>query len=92
MSVEVSLGGIGHDALATNKLVEACMVFGHGESSLVCGAVAVVVVLGCCTLGGLSPLGWRDLLLLGTSLMGDWGFLEFYFGPDCIQLLELGLD
>ena len=46
--VEVSLGGIGHDALATNKLVEAGMVFGNGVYSLVCEAVAVVVALGCC--------------------------------------------
>ena len=36
VSVEVSLGGIGHDALATNKLVEAGMVFDHGVSSLAC--------------------------------------------------------
>ena len=56
MGVEVSLGGIGHDALATNKLVETGMVFGQGVSSLVCRAVAGVVALGCCTLGRLSPL------------------------------------
>ena len=91
ISVEVLLEGIGHDAPATNKLVEAGMVFGHGVLSLVCGAVAVVVALGCCALGGLSPLGWRGLLL-GAPLLGDWTFLEFYFGPDYIHLLELGLD
>ena len=32
-----TLGVIGHDALATNKLVEAGIVFGHGVSSLVGG-------------------------------------------------------
>ena len=84
--------GIGHDALATNKLVEASMVFGYGVSSLVCGAVAVVVALGYYALGGCHHWGWRGLLLLGTLLLGDWEFHEFYFGPDYIQLLELGLD
>ena len=34
-----TLGGIGHDTLATNKFVEARTVFGHGMSSLVGGAV-----------------------------------------------------
>ena len=86
MGVEVSFGGIGHDALATNKLVEAGMIFGHGVSSLVYRAVAVVVALGCCACGG-----WRGLLLLGTFLLGGWGFLEFYFGPDYTQLLGLWL-
>ena len=47
------LGGIGHDALATNKLVEAGIVFGQGMSSLVGGAVVVVVALGCYTIKGL---------------------------------------
>ena len=44
-------GGISHDALATNKLVENGTVFGHGVSSLVIGAVdvAMVAALGCCT-------------------------------------------
>ena len=74
-----TLGGIGHDALATNKLVEASMVFGHGLSSLVGGAVNVVadVALG---MGFLPP---------GTFLW-DWGFLEFSFGPDCIPPKVLG--
>ena len=53
MGVEVSLGGIDHDALATNKLVEAGTVFGQEVFSLVCGAVAVVVALSCCPLDGL---------------------------------------
>ena len=57
MGVEVSFGRIVHDALATNKLVEAGMVFGQGVSSLVYRAVAVVEASGCCALGGLSPLG-----------------------------------
>ena len=54
-----TLGGIGHDALATNKLVEACTVFGHGVSSLVGGAVdvAAVVALGCCAMGDCCNLG-----------------------------------
>ena len=49
------LGGIGHDALATNKFFEAGTGFGHGVSSLVGEAVnvAVFVALGCCTTGGL---------------------------------------
>ena len=48
-------GGIGHDALASNTLVEAGIVFGHGVSSSVGGAVdvAATAVLGCCTIGGL---------------------------------------
>ena len=65
------------------------MVFGHGVCSLVQGAVAVVVASGCCTLQGLSSL--RGLLLLGTSLLGDWGFLELYFGPDYIQFTAIGV-
>ena len=47
------LGGIGHDALATNKFVKTGIVFGHGVSSLVVGAVNVVAVVGCCAIGGL---------------------------------------
>ena len=85
MGVEVSLGGIGHAAFVTNKLVKAGMVFGHGVSSVVYGGVAVAVALGCCV------LGWR-VLLLGTSSLVNQGFPEFYFGPDYIELLELGLD
>ena len=48
-------GGIGHDTLETNKLVDSSKVFGHGVSSLVVGAVdvAMVAVLGCCVIGGL---------------------------------------
>ena len=58
-----TLGRIGHDALATNKFVEAGIVFGHGVSSLVGGAVdaAVVVALGFCTIGGLPQLGMNGL-------------------------------
>ena len=54
------LGGTGHDALATNRLVEASIVFDHGVSSLVSGAVngTVVVVLGCCA----------------TAIGGEWTF------------------
>ena len=51
-----TLGGIGHDALATNTFVEVGTVFGHGVLSLVGRAVnaAVVVALGCCcAVGGL---------------------------------------
>ena len=46
-----TLGGIGHDALATNKFVEAGILFGHGVSSLVVGAVNVTAVVGCCGIG-----------------------------------------
>ena len=46
------IGGTGHDALSTNKLVEAGIVFGHGVSSLVYGAVAVAAASGCCSSGG----------------------------------------
>ena len=69
-----TLGGINHDALATNKLVEAGTAFGHGVSSLVSEAVdvATVVALGCCTTGGLPQLGinglpfsWNFLVELG---------------------------
>ena len=49
-----TLGGNGHDALATNNLVKAGIVFGHGVSSLVSGAVDVAmgVALGCCCATG----------------------------------------
>ena len=62
------LGGIGHDALATNKLVDAGMVFGHGVSSLVCRAVAVAVAVGSCALVGLLPL-------VVKGLSSPWNFL-----------------
>ena len=83
MGVEVSLGGISHDAPVTNKLVKAVMVFGHGVSSLVCRAAAVAVALGCYTLVGLSPLGvegfsspWNLLIGgLGISLILFWARL-----------------
>ena len=48
---------IGHDTLSTNKFIEASTVFGHGVSSLVCGAVAVAAALGCCSSRGLLPMG-----------------------------------
>ena len=50
----ITLGWIGHDALATNKFVKASIVFGHGVSSLVSGDVdvAVAVALGCCCATG----------------------------------------
>ena len=73
MDVEVSLGGSGHDALATNKLEEAGMVFGHGVSSLVSGAVAVVVALGCCALVGMSPLGVEGSPSPWNLLIGGLG-------------------
>ena len=40
------IGRIGHDALSTNKLVEAVIVLDHGVSSLLCVAVAVAAALG----------------------------------------------
>ena len=73
MGVEVSLGGIGHDSLATNKLVKAGMVFGHGVSPLVCQAVAVAVALGCFALGGLSPLGVEGSSSPWNFLIGELG-------------------
>ena len=71
MGVWVSFRGIGHDGLATNKLVEAGMVFCQRVSSLVCGAVAVVVALGCCTLGELSPLGVEGASSPWNLLIGE---------------------
>ena len=49
-------GGTGHDALASNNLVETGIVFGHRVSFLVDGVVevAAVAALACCTIGGLS--------------------------------------
>ena len=89
-----TLGGIGHDDLATNKFVEAGTVFGHGVSSLVGGAVnvTVVVALGCCcAVGGLLQLGWMGFLPPGTSLLWGWGFLELWIGSDCTLSMVLGL-
>ena len=67
-------GGIGHGALATNKLVEAGIVFGHG--------VAMVAALGSCTIGGLSGLevnglssSWNLLVDLGISWIFPWARL-----------------
>ena len=90
--VEVSLGGIGHDAPATNKLVEAGMVFGHGVSSLVFRAVVVAVASGYCALVKLSPLGVKGFSSLWKLLVGGLGISWIYFRPDYKQLLELGLD
>ena len=56
--------------------VEAGMVFGHGVSSLFCGAVAVASASGCCSTRGLLLMGWRGLFFLGLSCwIGD--ILEF---------------
>ena len=75
MGLEVPLGGIGHDALAPNKLVETGMVSGQGVSSLVCRAVAVAVAvaLGCYTLGGLPPLGMEGPSSPWNLLIGGLG-------------------
>ena len=80
-------GVIGHYALVTNKLVDAGIVFGHGVSSLVCGAVAVTVTSGCCALGGLSPLGmegssspWNFIGRLGISWILLWARLYTIIG------------
>ena len=68
-SVGASVGGIGQDALALNKFVEAGMVIGHGASSLFCGAVAVTTASGCYVSWGLLQLGVE-----GPS--SSWGFPE----------------
>ena len=77
-------GGIGHDALATNKLMKDGIVFGYGVSSLVIGAVdvAVVAALGCHTIGGLSQLAlnglsspWNLLVSLVISWILPWAKL-----------------
>ena len=69
-----TLGGIGHDTLATNRFVEASVVFGHGLSSLVIEAENVVAVVGCCAIGRLVQLGvnwcsssWNFPVGLGIS-------------------------
>ena len=67
---------IGHDALATNKLVETSIVFDHGVSSLVCGAAAVAVALGCCALRGLSPLGVKGPSSPWNLIIGGGDFLN----------------
>ena len=75
-------GGIGYDALVTNILVEAGIEFGHRVSSLVIGAVDVVMVaaLGCCTIGGIAVIGgeWAFFLLELSCGFGD--FLDFALG------------
>ena len=80
------LGGIGHDALATNIFVEASIVFVHGVPSLVSGAVdvAMIAALGCCTLRGLSQLGVNGLSSSWNLLVGLGIFLGFCPWPDCI--------
>ena len=84
LGASFTFGGIGHDALATNKLAKAGIVFGHGVSSLVSGAVnlAVVVAMGCCAIGGLPQLGvnglyssWHFLVGLGISWTLFWDIL-----------------
>ena len=66
IAVGASIGGIGQDALASKKFVEAGMVLGHGVPSLFCGDVAVTAASG---------YSWRqkDLLPLG-SFLWDRGF------------------
>ena len=49
LTAGVSFGGIGQDALALNKFMEAGLVLCYGWSSLFCGAVAVTAALGCCS-------------------------------------------
>ena len=73
MGVEVSLGGIGHDAYVANKLVEAGMVFGYEVSFLVCRVVVVAVASGCSALGGLSPLEVEGFSSHWNLLIGGLG-------------------
>ena len=47
-TVGVSVGGIGPDALASNRFVEAGMVLGNGVSSLLWRVVTVAAASGCC--------------------------------------------
>ena len=70
VGISFTLGGIGHGALATIKLVEASIVFSHVVSSLVSGAmdVVAVVALGCCAIGEL-------LVLRVNRLSSSWNFL-----------------
>ena len=68
MAVGTSVGGIGQDALASNKFVEAGMVLGHGVSFLFCRAVAVTAVSGCCSSWELWQMGVE-----GPSI--SWSFL-----------------
>ena len=64
----ISIEGIGHDALAMNKFIQAGMGFGHGVSYLFCGAVAVAAALGCCYSVGVLLFGAE-----GPS--SSWDFL-----------------
>ena len=57
ITVGASVGGIGQDALNSNKSVEAGIVLGNGVSSLFCGAVAVTASSGWCLSWGLLQMG-----------------------------------
>ena len=85
ITVGVSVGGIGQDALALNKFVEAGMVLGHGVSSLFCGVVAVTAASGCCS-WDCYTWGQIDLLPLGIFLW-DRGFSWTFLGLKYIELL-----
>ena len=61
-TVGVSVGGIGQDALTSNKFVEAGLILGHGVSSLFCGAAGS----DCC-------LGLGVLQLGAEGFSSTWG-------------------
>ena len=84
------MGGIGHDALATNKLVEAGMVFCHGLSCLhLEGCDSGCSFLLLCFWGIVTTGGWRGLLPPGTFLW-DRGFPWICLGTNCIPSQILG--
>ena len=75
ITVGALVGGIGQDALAANKFVEAGMVLGHGVSSLFCGAVGsdcsfrLLSFLGIVTAWGI----WVVAMVLTTVGLGSAG-------------------
>ena len=70
IAVGASIGGIGQDALASNKFMEASMVLGHGVSFLFCGAVVVTPASGHCSTRGLLLLGVEGPSSSGSLFVG----------------------
>ena len=73
ITVGASVGGIGQDALASNKFLEAGMVLGHGVSSLFCGACGNDCSFRLLSFLGIATAGGQKDLPLGAFLW-DRGF------------------
>ena len=96
-TLDVSEGGIGQDALASNMFVEAGMALDHEVSFLVWRVVTVGAASGCCSWGllklgveGPSP-SWKLGVGLGIPLTLLWDRLYTVTGIDMAPDLVTGV-